>query len=101
MKAAPNQRKQTRASDAVVSTGHVPRVDQLVEELDPKIIRPGLDPVRGSARGPYRNAWIPVIAPPTTSAWISAVPSYVTTDSRLFMCRMTGYSSVTPFAPST
>src|SRR5207245_6866958 len=47
----------------------------------------------------HRNAFSPVRALPTTSVCTSCVPSYVSTDSRLFMWRITGYSSVIPLAP--
>ena len=40
----------------------------------------------------------PVSAWPITSWCTSDVPSYVSTDSRLLACRMTGYSSVMPLA---
>src|SRR5207249_10841656 len=47
----------------------------------------------------YSYARSPVSASPTINVWISFVPSYVKTDSRLFMWRITGYSSVIPLAP--
>src|SRR5207344_505550 len=49
----------------------------------------------------YRYAAIPVTASPSTSVWMLYVPSYVFTDSRLHMWRITGYSAVMPLAPST
>src|ERR1700691_6132439 len=42
---------------------------------------------------------MPVSAWPMASAWISSVPSYVSTASRLLACLIGGYSSVTPLAP--
>src|SRR4051794_6589576 len=47
----------------------------------------------------YRNAFSPVSALPMTSVCTSWVPSYVRTDSRLLMWRITGYSSVIPLPP--
>ena len=55
----------------------------------------------GRAAPPQAKALEPVSARPIVSWWISAVPSYVRTDSRLAAWRMTGYSSVTPLAPRT
>lgn len=55
-------------------------------------------PCTRTPRG-QRNADVPVSAPPMESECISEVPSYVNTDSRLFMCRMTGYSKEMPLAP--
>src|SRR2546421_2614704 len=46
-----------------------------------------------------RNAFSPVSALPTESVCTSCVPSYVSTVSRLFMWRITGYSSVIPLPP--
>src|ERR1043165_4748153 len=44
-------------------------------------------------------AAMPVTASPMMRLWMSCVPSYVFTDSRFIMWRITGYSSDTPFAP--
>src|SRR5205823_2356938 len=44
-------------------------------------------------------AAMPVTASPMMRLWMSCVPSYVFTDSRFIMWRITGYSSETPFAP--
>jgi len=42
---------------------------------------------------------MPVSAWPMASEWISSVPSYVSTASRLLACLIGEYSSVTPLAP--
>ena len=52
-----------------------------------------LPPTRSPGRGDPAydpNALNPVMAWPMISVWISLVPSYVYTDSRLFMWRMAG-----------
>src|SRR6266849_2467524 len=48
----------------------------------------------------YLYAATPVTLSPITSAWMWSVPSYVLTVSRLHICRIMGYSSVIPLAPS-
>ena len=49
--------------------------------------------------GTKRNAGIPVMPRPSTSAWTSCVPSRVLTASRFMQWRMTWYSSWMPFPP--
>ena len=46
-----------------------------------------------------KKAWWPVMARPRIREWISCVPSYVFTVSRLAAWRMTWYSSTSPFPP--
>lgn len=48
----------------------------------------------------YLNACTPVMARPSTSPWISYVPSYVFTVSRLTRCLIMWYSSLMPLPPS-